>query len=232
MKSPLVFFVSMTWALLIGLASGASVAADPAAGPVISAADAQAAEILVQANSGPLTAIAGAWQLHGSADQAEARRVSIDEAVEPLAWMVRMFAAPILHQRTVPPASVEFFARDGEGWFQRVVDSGAERIQPVALGRGELEHVDPSGDPFRAIWDLDGDDTVQLRWAQSQAVGQNRYRLDPEADQLVLEQTIHVTEVKGIAPIVLISRFDRVVAADPPAVAAGGPGRSAASLTR
>lgn len=221
----------MTWVLSGLLAGSIAAAAEPAPDSPAAALDSETSEMAVQAISAPLIELAGAWQLHGSPDQAEARRSAIDEAVAPLAWMVRVFAAPILHEKTAPPSEIEFFALDGQGWFQRAADAESERVQPVALGRGPFEHVDPAGDPFEADWDLDVDGAIKLRWRQSQATGQNRYQLDAKTGQLVVEQTIHVTEVKGIAPIVLISRFDRVAESGPPAVAAGGPGRPSASAT-
>lgn len=171
------------------------------------------AENSLSAKDAPaLARIQGDWRLDPSPEAAAARAKTIDAAVEQLPWLVRVFAAPILHKSTSPPIRLQFFAVDGKGWFQRAIGPDSDRIQPVNLGGGPQDHVDPRGEPFRASWDSTATGGVQNRWEQSQAMGENQYHLEPETGQLVVEQTIQVTAIADVLPIVLVSRFDRQTA--------------------
>lgn len=170
------------------------------------------------ADEAVLVPFEGEWRLDPSEGAKEARRDAIDEAVASLTWVMRMFAAPILHRDTAPPEQLHFYPQ-GDGWFQRAVAKETERVQPIELDAEPHKHVDPQGGDFQAIWKAT-EAGVELLWEQAQAVGSNRYHLDPKTGQLVLQQTIQVTEISGLEPIVLESRFDR---ADPPQLVVDAP---------
>ena len=51
---------------------------------------------------------------------------------------------------------------------------------------------------------------LRVDWEQHQANGNNIYWIDPSSRTLVVEHTINVTAISNIAPIIYVSRFDRL----------------------
>jgi hypothetical protein len=159
----------------------------------------------------------GHWQRIEVGESDAARESAIAGAVSGLSWILRKFARSNLNKSTAPPPELQF-AWDGEQLHQGLADENGEFSRRIELD-GELRVLkDSRGVDFASSWVWTGQE-LRLRWEQHQAYGSNIYRLDEDADILVIEHTINVTAISNIDPIVFHSRFSRT---DLPARAAAG----------
>ena len=164
-----------------------------------------------------LSGFDGHWQRIEVPESDAARESAIAGAVSGLSWILRKFARSNLNKSTAPPPELQF-AWDGERLHQGLADENGEFSRRIELD-GELRVLkDSRGVDFAAAWVWTGHE-LRLRWEQHQANGSNLYRLDEDADILLIEHTINVTAISNIAPIVFHSRFSRT---DLPARAAAG----------
>jgi hypothetical protein len=164
-----------------------------------------------------LSGFEGHWQRIEVGESDAARESAIAGAVSGLSWIVRKFARSNLNKSTAPPPELQF-AWDGERLHQGLADENGEFSRRIELD-GELRVLkDSRGVDFASSWVWTGQE-LRLRWEQHQAYGSNIYRLDEDADILVIEHTINVTAISNIDPIVFHSRFSRT---DLPARAAAG----------
>jgi hypothetical protein len=164
-----------------------------------------------------LSGFEGHWQRIEVGESDAARESAIAGAVSGLSWIVRKFARSNLNKSTAPPPELQF-AWDGERLHQGLADENGEFSRRIELD-GELRVLkDSRGVDFASSWVWTGQE-LRLRWEQHQAYGSNIYRLDEDADILVIEHTINVTAISNIDPIVFHSRFSR---SDLPARAAAG----------
>ena len=164
-----------------------------------------------------LSGYEGHWQRIEASESEAARRTAIEKAVSGLSWIVRRMAGGVLRRSTSPPPELQF-AWDGERLHQGLADENGGFSRLIELG-GELRTLkDSRGVDFASAWAWTGSG-LRLRWEQPQATGNNIYRLDEEAQTLIVRHTINVTAISNIEPIVFLSRFSRT---DLPARAAAG----------
>jgi hypothetical protein len=164
-----------------------------------------------------LSGFEGHWQRIEVRESDTARESAIARAVSGLSWIVRKFAGGTLNRSTAPPAELQF-AWDGGQLHQGLADENGGFSRRIELD-GELRVLkDSRGVDFASSWVWTGQG-LRLRWEQHQANGNNIYRLDEDAEVLIVEHTINVTAISNIEPIVFRSRFSRT---DLPARAAAG----------
>jgi hypothetical protein len=164
-----------------------------------------------------LSGFEGHWQRIEVPESDAARESAIAGAVSGLSWIVRKFARGNLNKSTAPPPELQF-AWDGERLHQGLADENGEFSRRIELDGPLRVLKDSRGVDFASAWVWTGQE-LRLRWEQHQAYGSNIYRLDEDADILVIEHTINVTAISNIDPIVFHSRFSR---SDLPARAAAG----------
>jgi hypothetical protein len=164
-----------------------------------------------------LSGFEGHWQRIEVGESDAARESAIAGAVSGLSWIVRKFARSNLNKSTAPPPELQF-AWDGERLHQGLADENGEFSRRIELDGPLRVLKDSRGVDFASAWVWTGQE-LRLRWEQHQAYGSNIYRLDEDADILVIEHTINVTAISNIDPIVFHSRFSR---SDLPARAAAG----------
>jgi hypothetical protein len=159
----------------------------------------------------------GHWQQIEVAESETARESSIETALGRLSWIVRRFAGGVLRKSTAPPAEMQF-AWDGERLHQGMADKNGGFSRRIDLDDEVRVLKDSRGVDFASAWVWTGDG-LRLRWEQHQATGNNFYRLDQNAQILIVEHMIQVTAISNIDPIRFRSRFSRT---DLPARAAAG----------
>ena len=164
-----------------------------------------------------LSGFEGHWQQIEVADSETARASAIETALGKLSWIVRRFAGGVLRKSTAPPAELQF-AWDGERLHQGMADKNGGFARRIDLGDEFRVLKDSRGVDFASSWIWTGDG-LRLRWEQHQATGNNLYRLDQNAQILIVEHMIQVTAISNIDPIRFRSRFSRT---DLPARAAAG----------
>ena len=181
--------------------------------PVSPCHAANAAEITVV----DLSAFEGHWQRVEVSESDVARESAIDKAVKGLSWIVRKMASGVLRNSTAPPPELQF-AWDGKRLHQGIVGKDGEFSRLIELD-GDLRVLkDSRGVDFASAWTWT-DNGLRLRWEQHQAMGNNVYRLEANAQTLTVRHTIIVTAISNVEPIVFRSRFNRT---DVPARAAAG----------
>jgi hypothetical protein len=164
-----------------------------------------------------LSGFEGHWQQIDVTESEAERKSAIESALARLSWIVRSFATRPLRKLTAPPLELQF-AWDGERLHQGMTDKNGGFSRRIELG-GELQLLkDSRGVDFASAWAW-SDNGLRLRWEQHQATGNNIYRLDENAQLLIVEHTIQVTAISNIDPIVFRSRFSRT---ELPARAAAG----------
>jgi len=154
-----------------------------------------------------LSIFEGDWRLVDQERARVHRERAIEDAVSELNWVLRKMAAPRLAESTAPPGRMQFYRR-GKQLRQRVVEAKGTRERSVEIGSVPSHARTSDGEPFEAAWSLTGTG-LQLDWKQHQAYGSNVYRVDPETGSLIVQQTIQITAIDDVAPIVFESRFDR-----------------------
>jgi len=159
----------------------------------------------------------GHWQRVEASESDAARRSAIESALKELSWLVRRMASGVLRKSTAPPPTLQF-AWDGERLHQGMVDENGGFSRVIEADGQPRLLKDPRGEDFSATWNWTGND-LQLRWEQHQATGSNFYRLEEDAQTLIVEHTINVTAISNVQPIVFRSRFHRT---ELPARAAAG----------
>ena len=173
----------------------------------------------------PLGSFAGRWQRVEDPEAETARLAAIDAAVADVPWIMRRIAANVLRKNAVPPDAVEFLW-DGRVLRQRVTGTNGEFERAVRVDGALEHHTDARGEPFTSRWTWTSDG-LEAHWRQAQAVGWTRYRLDDSSGTMVVEQSIQVTALDGIAPIEHRARFDRTSGLEGAQDPAGAPGVTA-----
>jgi len=164
-----------------------------------------------------LSGFEGHWQRVEVSESDAARESAIEKAVKGLNWIVRKMASGVLRRSTAPPPELQF-AWDGQQLHQGIVSKDGEFSRLIELD-GDLRVLkDNRGVDFASAWTWT-DQGLRLRWEQHQAIGNNVYRLDEEAQTLTVRHTIIVTAISNVEPIVFQSRFSRT---DVPARSAAG----------
>ena len=164
-----------------------------------------------------LSGFEGHWQRVEVSESDAARESAIEKAVKGLNWIVRKMASGVLRRSTAPPPELQF-AWDGQQLHQGIVGKDGEFSRLIELD-GDLRVLkDNRGVDFASAWTWT-DQGLRLRWEQHQAIGNNVYRLDEEAQTLTVRHTIIVTAISNVEPIVFQSRFNRT---DVPARSAAG----------
>jgi len=159
----------------------------------------------------------GHWQRIESTEADAARESSIEKAIAGLSWIVRTMASGVLKRTTAPPPEMQF-AWDGARLHQGLPsdDGGFSRI--IELDGELITRKDNRGVDFASCWKWT-DGGLRFQWEQHQAEGNNFYRIDENAETLIVQHTIRVTGISNVDPIVFVSRFGRT---DLPARAAAG----------
>lgn len=164
-----------------------------------------------------LSGYEGHWQRIEASEAEVARKTAIEKALSGLSWIVRRMAGGILRRSTTPPPELQF-AWDGQRLHQGLADENGGFSRLIELGGEPRTLKDSRGVDFDSAWAWTGSG-LRFRWEQHQATGNNIYRLDEDAQKLIVEHTINVTALSNIEPIVFLSRFSRT---DLPARAAAG----------
>jgi hypothetical protein len=167
----------------------------------------------------------GHWQRIDGDGAHEARLSAISHAVEGLSWIMRKFASPILTRTTTPPTEMNF-VWDGKRLYQDVEGKSGTSTRAIDLDGEYVVAKDHRGVDFSSAWTWT-DSGLILRWEQHQAVGNNTYRIDARGHTLIVEQTIIITAISDVQPIVFSTRFSRIDLAIP---TAGGDSRGTAAL--
>jgi hypothetical protein len=200
---------TLSWFVACGLISAlllfptsASPASDPSDSPAVD-----------------LSGFEGHWRRIEASESDLAREDAIETAVQRLSWIMRRMASGILRKSTAPPAELQF-AWDGERLYQGVADENGGFARLVELDGELITLKDGRGVDFASAWAWTGEG-LRVRWEQHQANGNNVYRLDEDAQSMIVEHTINVTAISNVEPIIYLSRFNRT---DLPARSAVGLG--------
>lgn len=163
----------------------------------------------------------GQWRLLESDSDLRARMLAIDVAVEPLTWVVRKMAGGVLRSTTAPRPTL-LFVWDGNRLHEQVPGKGRIETRLITPDAAVFTAVDPRGEAFEGVWDWTSAG-LRFRWRQSQAHGENLYRMDPDKRNLTIDHTIQVTALDGLRPIAYRSRFakDALPAVSTAGVASG-----------